>query len=150
MTLSEYSIISDTVRLVCECVRCKVTIFAQLSSVTCDIDQFSNGVAPHHRPQSSSKTRHWPESHPVVLRGGSGGGGLGGGADGGGGGWFSLKFEGCLLSVEGPPGGFCGGFSRVLVSFNLVESEAVVVKEVVISSKRGDRRCILYFKSPSW
>ena len=93
-----------------------------ISSVTCDINQFSNGVAAAQRPKLCScrlsdpptNSRHRTEPHPVVLRGG--GGYSGGGGDcrgGGGGGWFSFHFDCSLLSVERPPGSLGGGFSPV-------------------------------------
>ena len=124
----------------------KNSIIPDTVPLTCDINQFSNGVAASQRTKlscsgdisdPSTKTRDRPEPHPVVHRGGGGQSSSGGG---GGGDWFSVQSDCCLLSVERPPGSLGGGFSPVLVRFNLVESEAVVEILVVILTKRGDRR----------
>ena len=102
---SKNSIIPDTVGL----------SHAKLEYIilTCDINQFTNGVAGSQGTKlrsgqisyPSTKTRHRPEPHPVVHRGGGGqGSGAGGGGADGGGGGFSVQFDCCLLSVERPPG----------------------------------------------
>ena len=109
----------------------KLHYFLSHLSLTCDINQFSNGVADSqgtklcsaHISDPYTKTRDRSEPHPVVLRGGGGYSSSSGTGPGGG---FIVQFDCGLLSVERPPGGLGGGFPPVLVSFNLVESEAVV------------------------